>query len=113
MIVASTVPSLSVYASIWVPSGIFPNGCVVTVVFAPARVAHIPKQRIPIAIAFNILCQPSETSPELECVLRLGTVRQQDGGVNFQSGNELAKGCLRRNASNSPCSTGALTLRHP
>src|ERR1700733_255958 len=65
---ASTAPSLSVYASIGVPLGIFPNGCVVTVVFAPANVAPTPKQRIPIAIALSIVSQPRKLRQRMECI---------------------------------------------
>src|ERR1700733_7661899 len=90
MIRASTVPSLKVKTSTDVPSGIFPNGCVVTVVLASVRVAHKPKHNKPVPISLNIftnLRDPAErinqASNRLPCIR---TLSHSHNAVNLHHG---------------------------
>src|SRR5450755_3935958 len=87
MMRASTVPSLKVKISTGVPSGIFPNGCVVTVVLASVRVAHKAKHNKLNTNALNIftnLRDPAECNKQASNRLpRVGTVSHWQRGVNF------------------------------
>src|SRR5450755_1197609 len=92
MMRASTVPSLNVNISMDVPSGIFPNGSVFTVVLPAVIVVHNAKHNKLNTIVLNIfmdLGDPANPSNPASNRLPRGTVSHSPAPVNLHDSSEF------------------------